>query len=170
MSRYASPALDLHFHFFSSTRKTLRDQSYEDLLHVYYGGLSDIVRDLGSDPEKLFRFSDLMDELKAFGKYAMIIGVSMIPFVLSEQDEIADMELYSERFAIGEKVSLFASDINPDSVYSQAVNEVVGDIIHYGFDHWFYFEIRKKYSLFNITVGQMPSLRPDGKFHNDMMV
>lgn len=135
MSRYASPALDLHFHFFSSTRKALRDQSYNELLQVYYGALSDIVRKLGSDPEKLFRFSDLMDELKAFGKYALIIGVSMIPFVLSEQDEIADMDFYSERFAIGEKLSLFASDIKPNSVYSHAVNEVVGDIIHYGFDH-----------------------------------
>lgn len=135
ISRYTSPALDLHFHFFSSTRKVLRDQSYHELLTVYHTALSDIVRKLGSDPEKIFRFSDLMDELKACGKFALIIGVSMIPFVLSEQGEIADMEDYSERFARGEKVSLFKSDINPNSVYSQAVNEVVEDIIGYGFDH-----------------------------------
>lgn len=135
ISRYTSPAIDLLFHFFSSTRKSLRDQNFTDLLNVYYSALSGTVRKLGSDPEKLFRYSDLLDEMKVCGKFAMIIGVSMIPFVVSDPDDIADMEDYSERFAKGEKVSLFRSDTKPNSVYSIAVNEVVGDIIDYGFDH-----------------------------------
>lgn len=135
LSRYTSPALDLHFHFFSSTRKALRDDHYTELLNIYHDALTDIVRRLGSDPEKLFRLEDLMEELKACGKYAVIIGVSMVPFVLSEPNEIADMEEYSVRFAKGEKATLFTSDINPNSVYSEAVNEIVGDVIAYGFDH-----------------------------------
>lgn len=133
LSRYGSSVLDLHFHLFSSTTKQLRDQSYQDLLKVYHTALCDIVRKLGSDPETIFPFSDLMNELRACGKYALIMGVMLVPFVNSEDGDVVDMEDYSERFANGEIVPLFKK--NSGTVYTKVVNDVVGDIISYGYDH-----------------------------------
>lgn len=135
IGRYASPALDILYHIFSSTRKELRDRSYSELLRIYHTELSDTVRKLGSDPEKLFRFSDLTDELKRHGKFAVAMGVLLVAFVLAKQDEVRDMDEYSERLAKGENVSIFTVTSKDSDVYIKVVNDLIGDIIAYGYDH-----------------------------------
>lgn len=136
VARYASPALDILYHIFSSTRKPLRDKHYDELLNVYYTSLSEMVSRLGSDPEKLFRFSDLQTELKAYGKFAMLTGILLQPFVHLQQDDVIDMEEYAELVLKGEAANLFRKDSDKRNVeYSKAVNEILIDIISYGYDH-----------------------------------
>lgn len=135
ISRYASPALDILFNMFTSTRKELRDQSYTDLLHIYYTALSDTVRKLGSDPEKLFRYSDLLDELKAHGKFALLMGVLLLAFVLAKPEDVLNMDEYFERVAKGEDVSVFTNSGKDNDVYVKAVNDLIGDVIAYGYNH-----------------------------------
>lgn len=133
-SRYASPALDVLYHLVTSTRKPLRDQSYNDLLNIYYSSLSGTVRRLGSDPEKLFRFSDLQAELKAYGKFAIITGVLLLPFILAQQGDITDLEEYAEGLLKEEKVSILRPQGIGNEIYVKTINEVVADIVNYGYD------------------------------------
>lgn len=136
LSRYASPVLDVLYHIFTSTRKSLRDQSYNDLLNIYYNSLSETISRMGSDPEELFRFCDLQSQLKAHGKYALIMGILLLPFVHSQQDEIIDMEDYAEQLHKGEKVNMFGADgLARNEVYAKAVNELLIDVINYGYDY-----------------------------------
>lgn len=133
ISYYGSPAFDILFHTFSSTRKELRDQSYTDLLRIYHSTLSETVRKLGSDPQKLFSFSDLMDELKAHGRFGLLMGVLLMAFVVTKPDEMRDMDEYIERYTKGENVNLFLTSGEDSDVYTKVVNDLVGDIIAYGY-------------------------------------
>lgn len=133
-SRFASPVLDVLYHTFTSTRKPLRDESYDNLLNIYYESLSDTVRKLGSDPEKLFSFSDLQAELKTYGKFALIMGMLLLPFVLAQPNDIADLEEHAERKLKGETVSIFKTDGAKNDAYIEAVNDLVADVISYGYD------------------------------------
>lgn len=133
IGRYASPALDILYQVFSSTRKELRDQSYTDLLRIYYTSLSETVRKLGSDPEKLFRYTDLMDELKTHGKFALVMGVFLVAFVMAKPDEVQDMDDYSQRVAKGEDVSVFTNNGEDSEDYIKVVNELIDDLIAYGY-------------------------------------
>lgn len=135
ISRYASPAVDVLYQIFSSTRKELRDRHYTNLLCVYYTALSETVCKLGSDPEKLFRYSDLMDQLKSHGKFALFMGVMLIPIVLAKPDEVRDMDDLTERLAKGEKLGMFTNKGKDSDVYIKVVNDLVSDIIAYGYNH-----------------------------------
>lgn len=135
IGRYASPALDILYQFFSSTRKELRDQSYNDLLRIYHNELSVTVRKLGSDPEKLFRYSDLLDELKAHGGFALVMGVLLTAIVLTKPDDVRDMDEYTQRLAKGEDVTAFTNDGVESDIYVKVVNDVIGDVIAYGYNH-----------------------------------
>lgn len=132
LTRYSSPATDLLYHIFTSTTKPLRDQSFHALIQVYHTSVLDTVQKLGSDPLKMIQFAELMDELKAHGKYALLLGLVMAPFVYSEEGDIMDMKAYSDSFASGKGVPLFKTR---NAAYIKAVNDIVGDIIEYGLDH-----------------------------------
>lgn len=71
-TRYCSPALDIYHVIFGASDKKLRDQHYEQLLEAYYASLSGMVRRLGSNPDQLFTYRDLKDELLKFGEFALI--------------------------------------------------------------------------------------------------
>jgi hypothetical protein len=59
LARYGSPVLDIMFFIYSCTTQDLREQYFDDLLKTYHDNLSQIVKDLGSNPEYLFPFSAL---------------------------------------------------------------------------------------------------------------
>lgn len=101
-------------------------------MKVYHTALRDTVQKLGSDPEKIFQFSDLLDELKAYGKYPLLMGVVLLPFVYSEPGDIENMEYYSECFTNGKIIPLHHTR---GTAYVKAVTDIVDDAISSGFDH-----------------------------------
>lgn len=48
---------------------------------------------LGSDPQKLFPYETLLDQLKKVGAYAGILGSVLIPIVCAEVDSIPGFEV-----------------------------------------------------------------------------
>lgn len=88
------------------------------------------MRKLGTDPDKVFQFSDLLDELKANGKYGLTMGLAMRPFVHAEQGDVIDLEYYSVQIANGKPVPLFKTR---NAGYIRAINDIVGDAIDYGY-------------------------------------
>lgn len=90
---YVSPAYDIFHNLFHSIDKELRDLEYENLLTLYYETLSKTIRQLGSDPNELFTFANLKNELKRFGNYALIMGPL---WILETQQQHGTNELFSD--------------------------------------------------------------------------
>lgn len=88
-----SPALDLTYFLFTSTEKSLRDQYLEELLHVYYDALAETLTASGSDPEKLFTFSDLEQQFKQFSAYALTVTSLIQSIMISSGENITDMDV-----------------------------------------------------------------------------
>lgn len=91
-----SPALDLTYFLFTSTEKSLRDQYLEELLHVYYDALAETLTASGSDPEKLFTFSDLEQQFKQFSAYALTVTSLIQSIMISSGENITDMDEYAD--------------------------------------------------------------------------
>lgn len=134
VARYCSPAMDLQCNIFACTDKTLRDEHFTKLLETYYSSLSQIVRRLGSDPEQLFTFDDLLQEMRRCGEYGLLIGTLSARFTTAKVENIRDIDEYSDAIASGEDIDLFSMfDDETLAVYSKRVNDIVGDLDAYGY-------------------------------------
>lgn len=87
--RYMSPALDVLCSIFSSTNKALRHKEYMNLLKLYHDSLYKTIKMLGSDPDEIFTFENLQNELKKCGNYALLFA----PIVIAvSTDAISDLD------------------------------------------------------------------------------
>lgn len=64
LARCASPVLDLSFLIYSCTLKSFRDQYFDDTLKIYHSELSNAIKLLGSDPDKIYPWNLFMQEVK----------------------------------------------------------------------------------------------------------
>lgn len=122
---------------FSSTDRQLREQHYNKLIKIYHHSLSNTIRKLGSDPEKLFTFNDLLGELQRFGRYGLIMAPILLQVVTSSPDDIPDMDKFADDMAsnkttLDEGMAEFkkASTLH---VYNQKVRDVFKDGILLGY-------------------------------------
>ncbi|XP_055637425.1 uncharacterized protein LOC129776066 isoform X2 [Toxorhynchites rutilus septentrionalis] len=92
LARYSSPALDISFFIYSCTSQALREAHYEDMLKSYHESLSEMLRDLGSDPEQLFPYFELQKEMREFGRFGCGMGMESVPFSLLDENEVADLD------------------------------------------------------------------------------
>lgn len=99
------------------------------------------MRKLGSDPDTLFRFCDLEDELKAAGKFILILGTLLIQYAFAEANDIRNVDEYCDRLAANNKnknnnnISLLKDIRNESDLRVVAINEVVADVIAYGYGY-----------------------------------
>lgn len=56
----------------------MRDEHYMNLLRLYHETLSKTIEMLGSDPDKLFTFENLQNEMKRCGNYALLWAPAVI--------------------------------------------------------------------------------------------
>lgn len=63
LARCASPVIDLSFLIYSCTLKSFRDQHFDDILKIYHSELSNAIKSLGSDPEKIYPWDVFMKEV-----------------------------------------------------------------------------------------------------------
>lgn len=80
LARFASPALDIMFFTYSCTTQDLREQHFNDLLQAYHRSAANLIQAFGSDPEEVFPYSALLNELKQFGCFGVGMGIESIPF------------------------------------------------------------------------------------------
>ncbi|XP_035779550.1 uncharacterized protein LOC118459870 isoform X2 [Anopheles albimanus] len=92
LARYSSPALDISFFVYSCTSQALREAHYQELLDAYYGGLAEMMRDLGSNPDEIFPFSELQKELQQYARFGCGMGIESIPFSLLGEEDVADLD------------------------------------------------------------------------------
>uniref|UniRef100_A0A182VRI2 CHK kinase-like domain-containing protein n=1 Tax=Anopheles minimus TaxID=112268 RepID=A0A182VRI2_9DIPT len=92
LARYSSPVLDISFFVYSCTSQELREAHYQDLLDAYYGGLAEMLRDLGSNPDVVFPYSELEKELKQYARFGCGMGIESIPFSLLDESDVPDLD------------------------------------------------------------------------------
>lgn len=134
LSRYCSPVADLLYHIFGNLSKEFRDQHFNTLLRTYHESLSEIVKRLGSDPQKLFTFDDLQSELQKYGDFALLCVPMITQVRLVKSENIAGLDSYAERFQNGEDVQ-FINDLDDETqaAFNKFVDGSVADLVEYGF-------------------------------------
>uniref|UniRef100_A0A182J9J4 CHK domain-containing protein n=1 Tax=Anopheles atroparvus TaxID=41427 RepID=A0A182J9J4_ANOAO len=92
MVRYGSPALDIILFVYTCTDRTMRLEGYEQLLTAYYQSCSELLLDLGTDPQAVFPRTELTRELERFGRFGCGIAVESIPLSLLDETEVPDLD------------------------------------------------------------------------------
>ncbi|KAJ9599336.1 hypothetical protein L9F63_010182 [Diploptera punctata] len=92
-SRYASPAVDVGSALYMCMDKASRGHR-DALLRSYHDSLGELMRALGSDPDELFPFEKLEEELDKYSIYGLCNAFMNIPQALDEQEAgVDEMEL-----------------------------------------------------------------------------
>ncbi|XP_011165794.1 uncharacterized protein LOC105200103 [Solenopsis invicta] len=92
LARYASPITDLSFLIYSCTLKAFRDQYFDDILKIYHSELSNAIKSLGSEPEKIYSWDLFMKDVKQNFKLGLIFSLEAIPFCLLAPSQSFDLD------------------------------------------------------------------------------
>lgn len=131
--RYASPALDLLYYMFISTNKSLRAENYNKLLKVYYQNLSDHIKRLGGNPDNLFTFQNLLQQLKKFGKFGVLFSTLLLQIILRESSELPDMDQMAQSLKDDVNTKFDFSSDKSYQVYKTRISDVLRDAFDYGY-------------------------------------
>lgn len=125
------------YNIFTTTDKAFRDKEYDNLIHLYYQSLSKTIKLLGSNPEKLFSFNDLQNELKNCGEYTLILTPVVIQVSQADPSDLTDLDDLCDNLADGanSKKIDFTGDLSEKSqlVYERRINDLVEDIVRLGY-------------------------------------
>ena len=94
--RYASPALDVSYILLSSTDRNTRELYQASLLQSYHRSLCDFLIELGSDPEKIFPFAALENQLKKYARFGLWLTLFNLPHTLDEGDNLEGSDIHDE--------------------------------------------------------------------------
>lgn len=102
---------------------------------MYHESLSKTVKLLGSDPEELFSFEDLLSELKRCGVYALLMSPMLLQVSLAHSNEISNMDEMFDKVAEGESKINLVTGLSSEgqSEYDRRLNEVFEDVIKLGY-------------------------------------
>lgn len=129
----ASPALDVVFHLFTATDKELRAKEYDNLIRLYYDSLANMVRLLGSNPDELFTFDNLLSELKRVGYYVLL--VAPIYLQVAYANEFTNLDEMCDNMVNGGKQLEMVKELKGAALdaYRQRLNDVVADVVRMGY-------------------------------------
>lgn len=128
LSRVGSIAADLSYFLYTCTDGVLREKYYDELIMHYYQVFSDFLRELGSEPDKLFPYEIFLEHLKKFSAYGVIMSILVLHLMLSDSDEIPDMT--NEK----SKIEEFNYESRNVDVYLARAKDVIRDVIKYEYD------------------------------------
>lgn len=119
-----SPVLDLLYFIYSCTDKKLRDQHYENLFKFYHDEMREFLSQLGTDIDKYFPYSVLMEHLQHFGKYGLAIATMLLHLMTSESDEVPN---FNEIFEGDEKdmIEAFTFESKNKAYYETRIRDVI---------------------------------------------
>ncbi|KAF2904038.1 hypothetical protein ILUMI_02135 [Ignelater luminosus] len=131
LARAGSPALDLAYFIFACTDKPLRDQYYDHLIQEYHKSLSSFLRELGSDPDKLFPFEVLQEHLKKFSVFGLYMSMTILYAINSEVEEIPDFHNMANLDELVEGLKFESKNIER---YNARMRGAILDFIKFGYE------------------------------------
>lgn len=102
------------------------------MLRLYHKSLSNTVKLLGSDPDKLFTFDDLQDELKSYGTLALLLAPIVIQTALADSSDVSNLDDMLKKKSDGEENRLeLTKGLNEKAKleYARRLNEIFEDVI-----------------------------------------
>ncbi|XP_052754411.1 uncharacterized protein LOC113509350 [Galleria mellonella] len=97
LSRCASPVLDVTFVIYACTTQDMRDKYYDELLKYYYQVLAKQIRELGSDPDKLYSYEVYMAEIKKYSYFGLAFSFESTPFIILAPEDAVNMEMKGDQ-------------------------------------------------------------------------
>ncbi|XP_069673457.1 uncharacterized protein [Periplaneta americana] len=101
-SRYGSPALDLSSVLFLSMDGPMRAEHGDTLLQLYHSTLCQFLTHLGVDPEQVFPFCKVEEQLKKFGRFGVGVSLFNLPHALYKGSQQKSLE-FDEIITVMEK-------------------------------------------------------------------
>lgn len=114
----------------SSTAKPLRDKHFDEFLQIYYTNLANTLRACGSDPESLFTFENLQEELKKFGHYGLTMAPMLLSIIVNDASNIVQMDDFADN--LNESKTMAKFDKKSEEIYVSRVTDVITDGKAYG--------------------------------------
>lgn len=151
MSRYASPATDIYYYYACCTVQEFRQKYFAKLLRVYHDSLTVALKRLatlkiyfafislkknlqnfrfGSDPEKLFPFEALQQQLRTFGIFGISVGALMLPMLTSDSNDCAKLEELADQMQSGESTDVFE---NTSKATQLRLKDFIVDLDRFGY-------------------------------------
>ncbi|XP_058443609.1 uncharacterized protein LOC131425605 [Malaya genurostris] len=131
--RYVSPVVDLMYFIFLASSKAFRDQYYDQLLDFYHRTLSDFIRRLGSDPERLFPRKAFDQQLLRFGRIGLIMTTIGLPIITVKNEDVPDLEQFAEQVGTGFDVSKSFGSVDMEVIYRQNMTDCCRDMLRLGY-------------------------------------
>nr|XP_023026413.1 uncharacterized protein LOC111514406 [Leptinotarsa decemlineata] len=120
-----SPVLDLSYFIYANSSKYEMDK-FDDLMKYYHAHFSVFLRDLGSDPQKLFPFSALLNHWRKYGAFAAIWVITLLDTMICDEEDAPSPSDFSEGTGMGD---LFLNlKISDEEMYK---SRLVAIINHY---------------------------------------
>ncbi|XP_015609338.1 uncharacterized protein LOC107274586 [Cephus cinctus] len=123
VSRYVSPALDIHYLLYCSCNQKLRSAYYDKLIEEYYDSFSKYLRELGSDPNKLFPMEALQEQLKKFGTFAGVACLILIHMFTFGRRDVPNVD------ASNDDVKCLQERLKKDHFYRETLHDCFKDLI-----------------------------------------
>lgn len=141
MTRYCSPVQELAYFLFNCTDNDLRSKHFDELLQVYHNSLKTLLRRLGGDIFEQFPMTALFRQLKAFGKYGILMSSFILPMISTKSEDLPDMDFVAASMKDGKETStdgVEAMDLmfkNPQKVgsYEARMRGNIIDACNYGY-------------------------------------
>lgn len=126
--------MDLTSYILSSTDKSLRNEHFDDFLQVYYSSLAAMIRRCGSDPEKLFTFENMQQQLSQFGVYGILTTPMLLSIMVSDSKELVNIDEVAELINTGTTEDFYIAKFNQKSLaaYKERLSDAIGDSKKYG--------------------------------------
>ncbi|XP_044758338.1 uncharacterized protein LOC123316360 [Coccinella septempunctata] len=90
-----TPVEDLTFFIYGHCDDIVLDK-IDLVMHDYYNTLSQTVKKLGSDPENIFSYADLLKHWKKYGIFGVISSIEIIKLQLLLDEEVPNLDTISE--------------------------------------------------------------------------
>ncbi|XP_018568334.1 uncharacterized protein LOC108908703 [Anoplophora glabripennis] len=128
LSKTGSPVLDLAYFFFACGSKDIF-YDYKKYLKIYHETVSENLKQLSCDPEKIFPYTLLEHHWKMYAKFGLYIALIVITVMLSEENEVKTL-----KDAAKNNESIFET-FNYDGINVNDYNKRILDIVTFMAEH-----------------------------------
>lgn len=111
ISRHCSPVTDISYMIYCSTDKSTRDKFGLKMFDIYHDALGLQLKKFGCDVEKCYPRKVFQDHIKRILPFGLMMGMVVVPILLSEKGtelDVCDMVDYE---AVGESKLEYSENI-----------------------------------------------------------
>lgn len=93
LTRCASPILDISFFIYACSTEDLRKDYYHVMLKHYHDNLCSQIRNLGSNPDKVYSWDCFMEEVKKYAFFGLAFSFESTPVIILDPEDAFNMNL-----------------------------------------------------------------------------